>query len=97
MEIVIQLRSDLAKLMRGDVGPGAVTDELRKIKQDLEEAVRRFGATLEPMHPGVEDAELARYFTLSNASELDSEQALVELNDLKAVTAAYAKPQAAPA
>jgi hypothetical protein len=49
------------------------------------------------MHPGVQDAELMRYFTLSGVSDPDQEAILVALRNLEGVTAAYVKPEAEPA
>ena len=64
------------------------------MKQSLDDALARLGVSLRPMHPGVEDADLARYFTLSGVSGKEGEKVLVALRDLDAVTAAYGKPEA---
>ena len=97
METVIQLRSDVAKAMQGTVDVGEAAGELWKATRDLEQELDRLGVSLEPVHPGTQDAELARYFTLSETPEFDPERILAPLRGLEAVTAAYVKPQAQPA
>ena len=97
METVVQLRSDIAELMSGRAETEAGTDELNRIKTDLENKLVGLGVSLRAIHPGVEDKDLARYFTLSEASRLEDKEiygALRELENLEAVTAAYAKPDA---
>lgn len=96
MGTVIQLRADLARLMQGE----AVTpcpDHIVEMKQDLDDELARLGASLRPMHPGAQDAELARYFTLSGVPDPEQEAILVALRSLEAITAAYVKPEAEPA
>ena len=97
METVVQLRSDIAELMSGGAETEAGTDQLNRIKTDLENKLVGLGVSLRAIHPGVEDKDLARYFTLSEASRLEDKEiygALRELENLEAVTAAYAKPDA---
>ena len=97
MKAVIQLRDDVARLMQGEVGLDRSTDQCAKIKQDLDSELVRLGVSLRPMHPGAEDAELARYFTLSGTVSMEDERILATLRNLEAVTAAYIKPEAEPA
>lgn len=96
MGTVIQLRADLAEYMHGEA-LAACPDNILEMKRDLEDALARLGASLRPMHPGVQDAELARYFTLCGVPAPRQESALADLRDLEAVTAAYVKPEAEPA
>jgi hypothetical protein len=67
------------------------------MKDDLDRELTRLGASLQPMHPGVQDADLARYFYLSGVSDAGGTQALEALRNLAAVTAAYSKEPAQPA
>jgi hypothetical protein len=96
MATVIQLRADLARLMQGEAHT-AWPDHLVEMKRGLDDELARLGASLSPMHPGVQDAELMRYFTLSGVSDPDQEAILVALRNLEGVTAAYVKPEAEPA
>ncbi len=96
MDTVIQLRADLARLMQGG-GDETFPDDILRMKRDLDNELARIGASLKPMHPGVQDSELARYFGLSGTSEPADESVLVALRSLEAVTAAYVKPEAEPA
>lgn len=96
MEAVIQLRADLARLMQGDA-VGAWPNHLAAVRRDLDAELSRLGASLRPMHPGVKDTELARYFTLTGIPDPQQETVLATLRNLEAVTAAYVKPEAEPA
>ncbi len=94
MQAVIQLRSDVAALLYGGSVECTDREELRQTKQDLEEALSRWGLTLSPAHPARQDAELKRYFLLTGPAEQRAEDVLLSLRRLEAVTAAYADPQA---
>ena len=93
MQAVIQLRSDVAVLLYGGSVECIDREELRKAKQDLEEALRRWSLTLSPAHPARQDAELKRYFLLTGPAEQRAEDVLLSLRRLEAVTAAYSNPQ----
>jgi len=97
MEAVIQLRTDVAKLMRSGGVSDERADQLVRLKEELDKELARLGVSLRPMHPGAEDAESIRYFLLSGISELGKEEVLPTLRGLEAVTAAYVKPEAEPA
>jgi len=60
--------------------------------------LRRCGARAEAMHPGVRDAELARWYTVSADSAEALAEAVQALQATPGVAAAYLKPEgAAPA
>ena len=94
MEAVVQLEREIAGLYHGGAGQPSLPDTLRKMKHDLDDELARLGLSLRPMHPDIEDTELARYFTLVGGSIRQDETTLVALRDLDAVTAAYMKPEA---
>ncbi len=106
MEAVIQLRADLAALMEGETSR-AWPDHLTHMKRELDDRLARHGASLRPMHPGTQDAELMRYYTLSAdtdsvgndsaAKQSEADSVLLTLRSLEAVTAAYVKPDVEPA
>ena len=96
MQAVIQLRSDVAALLYGGSVECTDREELRKIKQDLEEALSRWDLTLSPAHPARQDAELKRYFLLTGPAEQRAEDVLLSLRRLEAVTAAYSNPRPQP-
>lgn len=94
MDAVVQLEREIAGLYHGGAGQHALPDALRTMKRDLDDELARLGLSLRPMHPGVEDSELARYFALVGGSGRHDENTLIALRDLDAVTAAYMKPEA---
>ena len=96
-EKIIQLRTEVARLAGGVGGCGETTEINKRLKQELDDKLAQLGASLRPMHPEVEDAELASYFTLTGAEGLEDEEVLAALRDLDAVSAAYMKPPAEPA
>lgn len=59
--------------------------------------VRRLHAHLEPLHPGVSDPSLARFYLLSLPADQFALERLQELRHLDGVEAAYIKPSDAPA
>jgi hypothetical protein len=67
------------------------TPEAREIVKEIKDA----GADLAPMHPGAQDAELAKYFTVDVADDATAEKVIDRLQNCRAVEAAYLKPPAA--
>lgn len=95
MEVILQLSTELARQVAG-AAAGTGDDSLHRMK-DIEKTAVHLGFSLSPIHPGTTDEELARYFTLSGQSPLDTDQLLSTLQNLEGVTAAYTKPGAEPA
>lgn len=96
MEIVVELRPEIADILHGTVGRDEAAVEFRKIEHDLDEELNRLGVSLRPMH-AVADPRLKRFFTISDGAEYGDAPVLESLRRLEAVTAAYAKPPAEPA
>ena len=97
MTAVVQLKTEVARLLHRGVGLEGQTPQLLKVREDLIRELAYLHMTLKPIHPNTEDHELARYFTLSRTAGPLNEEALGTLRKLEAVTAAYIKPEAEPA
>ena len=97
MNIVIQLRPEIAGLILGEPGVQATSREVSGMKDDLDRELNQLGASLRPMHPGVQDANLGRFFYLCGVPDAEVPQALQGLRNLSAITAAYSKEPAQPA
>jgi hypothetical protein len=85
MKLVVQVTPETAKEIREQHYANKTTKELLEATQDL-------GVTLEPMHPDVEDENLASYFSISTENAEAAQRIAERLRELKAVDAAYSKP-----
>lgn len=82
------------KLRAGTAGPSDEGD----LSQDVVAAARDMGLDLRPMHPGIDDPELASYFTADGGDDrVAAEVAAARLNELDAVEGAYVSPAPEPA
>jgi len=63
-----------------------------KATKELIVAAHDMGVTLEPMHPNVDDENLALYFSVSAENGEAAQRIAERLRSLKAVEAAYLKP-----
>ena len=85
MRVTLQISPEAArKLHRGEHSTPAT--------REIAEAASGMGVSLEPMHPGVEDAELAQYFTVQVPDTTTAEEVINRLRSCEAVEAAYLKP-----
>jgi hypothetical protein len=97
VDIVVQLQSDLARIMmRPDAALRTATagsDDAAR----LVAALARFDADLSPQHPGATDPQLARWFVVhcGDRDAVSCEQLAAALREAGAD--AYVKPDAAPA
>lgn len=85
MQITVQLQADVARRLHQRGSPTAESQELNQITDQL-------GVTLEPIHPGTEDPELTRHFTVEAPDQSTAERVIARLRQSKAVEAAYVKP-----
>jgi transcriptional regulator with XRE-family HTH domain len=85
MQVIVQVSPEVAQVLRGESSPTPETQTLSEMAKDL-------GVSLEPLHPGVDDPLLARFFTFQLPDRAASERAFERLLRLKGVEAAYAKP-----
>jgi hypothetical protein len=67
-----------------------------KLPTDVQEAVSRLGTTLRPMHPGVNDPNLASYYYAETPDQPTAEQVIARLRQCNSVEAAYLKPPEGP-
>ena len=85
MKLVVQVTPEAAKEIREQHYDNKASNELIVAAQDM-------GVVLEPMHPDVDDENLALYFSVS-AEDAETAQRIAErLRNLEAVDAAYLKP-----
>ena len=73
----------------GGAPPSADVAELLALLQ-------RLGVTLEPLHPGVEDAQLARQFRVRVAGRAAAAEVAERLRAARAVEGAYVQPPQGP-
>ncbi len=60
--------------------------------EELAAVVGELGSAVEPIHPGVDDPQLATYFTVEAAGMTEAERLLERLRSHPAILAAYIKP-----
>lgn len=87
MQITIQCTEEVAREVARALKGGAPSSSAKPVL----EAAKDLKLTLRPMHPGVDDAALIRYF-VANAPGSNAEPALARLRQTPGITAAYAKP-----
>lgn len=81
------------KIATGDVATGVETPG-----KDVVAVAHELGFELRPMHPGIDDPELATYFTADAGDDrATAEEAAARLNDLDVVEGAYVSPASEPA
>jgi hypothetical protein len=85
MDVIIQVRREIAPNLRGRVAGSPAADEILRAARDL-------GVTLEPLHPGATDPHLIGYFIVSAADFAAAEHIAERLRRCQAVEAAYVKP-----
>jgi hypothetical protein len=86
-QVTVHLQQDTArKFHRGEHD----TPETREIVKEIKKA----GGDLAPMHPGAQDEELAKYFTVEVPDDETAEKVIDRLQNCRAVEAAYLKPPA---
>lgn len=87
MQVSVRVQPDVAPAFQGTDAPPAEVNDLRLELEAL-------GVGLEPMHPGIDDPELATYFTVEvpDDDEEIAAQVLVVLSESALVDAAYVKP-----
>jgi hypothetical protein len=92
MQIVVRVKPDTARVLRGEAGARDAGGAAR-----VRSAVARFGASLVPQHPRLSDPELGSYFEGTDLPADDAERLRLALLEIDAVEAAYVQPPPAPA
>lgn len=85
MQITVQLRADVARLL-------ATRRPLTAEAAELTQILSQFGVTLEPLHPDTDDPELQTHFWINVSEQALAERILQRLHQLKVIQAAYLKP-----
>ena len=88
-EVVLQLSDDVAAELGEPASCSGVT-------QDLLDLARECNIELVAQHPGVEDAELASYFSALVADADSAERVRKRFSTFQGVMAAYVKPPGEP-
>jgi hypothetical protein len=86
VEIVVEVTPELARLLRDEPEAFGRHDDVLGLPE----------ITLEPLHPGVEDPEFARYFVAQLPDEATVEDAIRRLRERAGVVSAYVKPGGEP-
>jgi hypothetical protein len=89
LQVTVHLQPAAAKELHGRRHGTAEAREIIKAVKDAG------GGELEPVHPGAQDAELAKHFSLEVPDAATAEEVIRRLQNCKAVEAAYLKPPAA--
>ena len=85
MEVTIRVLPEVAQALHHHQPVTNKTRELMAVAAEL-------GITLEPVHPGIDDVELMRYFAVSVPDHAAAAQVIQRLRSCVAVDAAYVKP-----
>ncbi len=89
MDVIVQLELEAANDLMTDTSFKPASAQLR-------ETLTALGVTMHPQHPDTRDPQLSRYFTVDVHDRAEGERVAAALGTLRAVTAAYVKPQAEP-
>jgi hypothetical protein len=87
MEVVVQLRPEIARALQG-LGPP--TSESSEVASRLEQ----FGVELRALHPGASDPNLLPHFAVDVEDPETAQQVAETLRQSPAVLGAYVKPDA---
>jgi len=74
-------------------------NSLRTVRRSTNALMNQLGQLkieLLPLHPGIDDPELATHFYATIASEMEANKLIGKLLELPSVTAAYIKPHDEP-
>jgi hypothetical protein len=85
LDVIVLLSAEAAHQLQSKATPTPIADQINKTARDL-------NIYLRPLHPGVQDAELSRYFVVEANTSEEGERIALKLRELPAVEAAYIKP-----
>jgi hypothetical protein len=85
VEVIVQLRPSSSQKDMHALGEMAPPRVFRNLEEE-------YGVTLQPLHPGAQDAALCRYYTLTITDEAVAPEVLARLRRSTRVEAAYVKP-----
>lgn len=84
MYVTVRLAPDVARALHHR--------EQTARSEEVASATRELGVTLVPIHPGIEDGELMRYFAIEVPSQPVADGVIQRLRRCAAIDAAYVKP-----
>ena len=84
MYVTVRLVADVARAVHHN--------ERTPTSEELASATRELSVTLVPIHPGIEDGELMRYFAIEVPSQPVADRVIERLRRCAAIDAAYVKP-----
>jgi hypothetical protein len=87
--ITTQFTLNISKELQDALQQKKVSSTAKKII----EGVQKLNAKIRPLHPGIDDPALSRYFIVELPRGANANQEIPKLNKLPGITAAYAKPQ----
>lgn len=85
MQITVQLEAETAHQLRHRQPPSGATRELLSVTGE-------FDVKLQPVHPGMTDPELAKYYSVEVADGELGDEIRAKLARCQGVEAAYVKP-----
>ena len=84
-QLVVQLTGKAAAAFASGEGPAA----------PVRHALDELGVALEPLHPGIDDEQLATYYAAELATPQAGAKVVERLRSVPGITAAYVKPRIA--
>lgn len=90
MYVTVRVRPDVVAALR----------DRRLARPDIRDALRtidELDLSLEPMHPGIDDPQLASYFQVDVPDQRTADRVAAKLRTSPAIEAAYVKPREEPA
>lgn len=84
--ISVQIADDVAKAFHEQ---SSTADTV-----ELQEVLTEFNLSVEPVHPGIDDATLIKFFIIKAPDKATADQVVRDLLKLKSVEGAYVKPAA---
>ncbi len=83
-QVTVQVEAEAARALQQGETSGT--------SERLQEVARELGVTLTPMHPDIDDPELAAYYTVETPDAETAELVAIRLQSLEAIAFAYVKP-----
>jgi hypothetical protein len=86
MDITVVIRLDAAQSLQYMVSPNAASKAVLNVAQDQ-------GVNLQPIHPGIQDLELVKYFYIQDVPEEQVQSNIKAFLMCPFVEGAYVKPE----
>lgn len=89
MDITVAVSLEAAQALQHLAAPNAASHAIQLVAQDL-------GIKLQPLHPGIHDVDLVKYFFIQAASEQQAQSIIDAFLKCPSVEGAYVKPEGEP-